>query len=259
MQKLVISCILAALPVIPAVALAMSPQGCGGDCKGCHTLTVKEANSLLKGIGEVKRIRNSPVRGLWELDFEKGGKKTVAYLDFSKKHVIPGPVFSIATKAPIAGSAVPQPPPAKVNVATIPVKDSIVMGNPRASRKLFVFTDPDCPFCSKMHAELKKLAKMDGNLGIYVKLFPLKMHPKAYDKSRAIMAGNSNKLLDAAFAGGTLPTPAAGAGKKGVDSTIKLAQSLGIGGTPTLVLPDGRIMPGFRKAEEIRQLIGGKQ
>lgn len=254
MRKCTIQAVFVALFMLPAVAFGMSPQGCGGDCKGCHSLTLKEANSLLKGIGEVKRVRNSQVRGLWELDFEKEGKKTVAYLDYGKKHVIPGPIFSIATRAPIGGSAVPQPPPATTNVASIPLSDSVVMGNAKASRKLFVFTDPDCPFCAKLHGELKKLAKLEPNLGIYVKLFPLKMHPKAYDRSRAILAGNSSKLLDAAFAGAALPAPAAGAGK-GVDATIKLGQSLGISGTPTLILPDGRIMPGFRKAEEIRKLL----
>lgn len=255
MQKIVVFGILAALPFLPASLHAMSPKGCGGDCKECHSLTLKEANSLLKGVGVVKRVKNSEVRGLWELDFEKEGKKTVAYLDFSKKHIIPGPIFSIATRAPISGNSVPQAPPAKVKASSIPVADSIVLGNRNASRKLFVFTDPDCPFCAKLHVELKKLVEKDRNLGVYVKLFPLKMHPKAYDKSRAILSGNGNRLLDAAFAGGTLPTPAAGAGK-GVDSTIKLAQTLGISGTPTLVLPDGRVMPGFRKAEEIRQLLG---
>ena len=254
MREYMLPLLVAALTVLPSVSFGMTQQGCGGECKGCHSLTLKEANSLLKGIGEVKRIKDSQVKGLWELDFEKGGKKTVAYLDYGKKHVIPGPIFNIATRAPIDGSAVPQPPPARTNVASIPLRDSIVLGNAKSYRKLFVFTDPDCPFCGKLHEELKKLAKLEPNLGIYIKLFPLKIHPKAYDKSRAILSGNSNKLLDLAFAGGVLPNPAAGAGK-GVDATIKLAQSLRITGTPTLVLPDGRIMPGFRKVEEIRQLL----
>ena len=240
-------------------AYAMSQQGCGGDCSGCHSLTVKEANTLLKGMGEVKKVNAAAVRGLWELDFVKDGKRAVAYMDYSKKHIMPGPVFSLATRAPIAKAAETKPaPPAKVKVSSIPLTNSVIMGNPAAKKKLFVFTDPDCPFCSKLHTELKKLVESDKKLAVYVKLFPLKMHPNAYDKSRAIMSGDANKLLDDAFSGAKLPAPAADAGK-GVDETVRLAQSLGIKATPTLVLPDGRVMPGYREAAEIRKLLAGKK
>ncbi|SNB46400.1 DsbC family protein [Geobacter sp. DSM 9736] len=240
-------------------AFAMLQQGCGGDCAGCHTLTVKEANALLTGMGEVKQVKTPPVRGLWELHFEKEGKKAVAYIDYGKKYVIPGPVYSIATRSPITGEAPPKPAAKKVNVSAIPLADSITMGNPKGKKRLFVFTDPDCPFCSKLHTELKKLVKLEPDVAVYIKLFPLKMHPKAYDKSRAIMQGSDpGKLLDEAFRGGSLPAPAP-QGAKGVDETIRIAGTLGINATPTLVLPDGSVLPGYRKAEEIKRLMAKKK
>lgn len=255
--------VLSLLAVSAANATAMTQQGCGGDCAGCHSLTVKEANILLKGMGEVKQVKTPAVRGLWELEFEKDGKKAIAYVDYGKKHLIPGPVYSIATRTPIAEAAATKPAkpaakPAKVKVSSIPLVNSVILGDPAAKKKLFVFTDPDCPFCSKLHAELKKLVETEKNLAVYVKLFPLKMHPNAYDKSRAIMSGDANKLLDDAFSGAVLPIPAPDAGK-GVDETIKLAQTLGITATPTLVLPDGTVMPGYRDAAEIRKLLAGKK
>jgi thiol:disulfide interchange protein DsbC len=45
--------------------------------------------------------------------------------------------------------------------------------------------------------------------------------------------------------------------KEPVDETIKLGESLGITGTPTLVLPDGRIVSGYREADKIKKLING--
>lgn len=240
-------------------ASAMSKEGCGGDCAGCHALTVKDANTLVKGLGgTVTRVKFPAMRGVWELDMEKEGKKAVAYLDFGKKHVIPGPIFDLATKKPISGGVQQTPAVTKVNPASIPLGNSIVLGNPQGKKRLFVFTDPDCPFCSRLHGDLKKLVAMDPDVAVYVKLFPLKMHPTAYDKSRVILQGQSAKLLDDAFAKLQLPAPGPATSAKGVDETIRLAKSLGVNSTPTLIFPDGSVMPGAKNAAEIRTLLAGK-
>jgi thiol:disulfide interchange protein DsbC len=56
-----------------------------------------------------------------------------------------------------------------------------------------------------------------------------------------------------------LPQPGAKDGKKPVDDTIKFAESIGINSTPTLVLPDGRIMPGFQEAAAVKELIAAEK
>jgi thiol:disulfide interchange protein DsbC len=217
-----------------------------------------EAGRLLDGVGKVVSVRHSPVRGLFEVSLESQGKQGVAYVDFAKKHLIPGPVFSLATKKPVNdGQQSQQQKPTKVDINSLPVKNSIVLGNPDGKKKLFVFTDPDCPFCSKLHMELVKLVYMEPDLGIFVKMFPLKMHPGAYDKARVILGGDSPYLLNKAFAGEQLPAATEKDRKEPVDETIKLGESLGITGTPTLVLPDGRIVSGYREADKIKKLING--
>lgn len=240
-------------------ASAMPKEGCGGDCAGCHALSVKEANDLVKGLGgKVTQVKSPAMRGVWEIDLEKEGKKAVAYLDFGKKYLIPGPIFNLTTKKPIAAGEQQTAPVKKVKSSSIPLGNSIVMGNPKGKKRLFVFTDPDCPFCSRLHGELKKLVAMDPDVAVYVKLFPLKMHPTAYDKSRVILQGKSVKLLDDAFAKLQLPAPGPETSAKGVDETIKLGRTLGVNSTPTLIFPDGSVMPGAKDAVEIKTLLAGK-
>jgi thiol:disulfide interchange protein DsbC len=41
-----------------------------------------------------------------------------------------------------------------------------------------------------------------------------------------------------------------------VDQTLVLAGELGITSTPTLILPDGMVVPGYKTAEAILMLIG---
>jgi thiol:disulfide interchange protein DsbC len=59
--------------------------------------------------------------------------------------------------------------------------------------------------------------------------------------------------LELSFAG--KPVPAPNCELPVVDQTIELARELGIRSTPTLVMPDGRVLPGYRKAEAILAII----
>ena len=246
---------LAAMLVATPVFAMSSSQGCGGDCAGCHSLSVQEANGILKDLATVKEVKPAAVRGLYELTVEKNGQTGTAYLDYGKKHLMAGQIYDI-DKRQMVGA----PPPAKkplerLDPATLKSEHSLVMGNPKGKKKLFVFTDPECPFCAKMHAELQKLVAMEPDLVIYIKMFPLKMHPHAYDKARVILGEKSLKLLEKSYAGGTLPAPGARDGKKAVDETMRFAESVGINATPTLVLSDGRIEPGFRDAQSVKELL----
>ena len=238
-------------------AYAMTQEGCGGDCAGCHSITVPEANRLFSGIAEVKSVRQAAVRGLFELVAVQNGHEAVVYLDYGKKNLIPGPIFDLSSRKPIT-----EPPPqaqriSSVQIDLVPVDNSIVMGNPRGKRKLFVFTDPDCPFCRKLHPELQKLAAAEPDLAIYVKMYPLKMHPNAFDKSRSILGSGSRELLDRAFSGEPVPSAGDRAPAKPVEETMRYAESIGISSTPTLIFPDGRIMPGYRESGELQKLIDG--
>lgn len=243
--------------LLAAPAFAMSAaEGCGGDCASCHTITLQEANRLLKNknVGTVKSVKQAPVRGLYELSIEQGGQTVVGYLDYGKKHLIGGQIFDLSTGR-LAGAPPEKKKVERINPAKLGAQNSLVLGNPYGKKKLFVFTDPECPFCAKLHAELKKLSALEPQLAIYIKLYPLKMHPKAYDKARVILGAKSLALLEHSFAGGALPAPGPKDPRKPVDDTIRFAESIGISSTPTLVLPDGRVLPGFKDAASIKALL----
>jgi thiol:disulfide interchange protein DsbC len=226
------------------------------NCATCHSLSKEEAKTLLKNFGEVKDIKPAPVKGLYEITFQQGNQQIAAYVDFSKQLILAGRIFDIDTRKMIS------PPPKKVprelsksQLDRIELEDSIIMGNGNGRKRMFVFTDPDCPHCKRLHEELKKLVSMEPDLAIHIKMYPLRMHRKAYDKARVILAAGSLDLLNKAFAGKKLPAPGEKDRKEPVDETIELAQSLGIRGTPAIVFPDGRLVTGFRDAKRMQALL----
>jgi thiol:disulfide interchange protein DsbC len=102
---------------------------------------------------------------------------------------------------------------------------------------------------------MKKVLEKTKDIVFYIKLYPLKMHKDAYWKSKSIVCNNSLKMLEDAFDKKQIPKTECDT--KEIDNTIKLAESLGITGTPTIILPDGRVHSGMIPADKLINLISG--
>jgi len=226
----------------------------GQDCAKCHTLKKDKAATLLKNFDQNIKVLGVSVgsaKYLFEVSVESKGKKGIVYIDFPKKRLFSGSLFQIQGKRNLTQERLSEIN--KVNVSQIPLGDAVLLGDKNAKYKVVVFTDPDCPFCAKLHDEMKKVVKERKDIAFSIKMFPLKMHAGAYDKSKAIVCEKSLALLENAFAKKSLPAPKCKT--TAVDDTIKLAAKLGITGTPALVMPDGRVVSGFRDANALKELI----
>lgn len=239
---------------LAAGAHAFPPEGGGGrKCTDCHKLTVQEAAGLLKsGVDRVLKVERSEVPGLWAVEVEKNGQKYPLYIDFSKKYVFTGNIISLSDHRNITSQRMAELN--KVDVAKIPLDDALLLGDKKAKTRVIVFTDPECPYCKRLHAELVEVVRRDPEIAFLIKMFPLKMHPNAYSISQSIVCAKSMEMLEASFAGKPVPPPLCQT--KAIDDNIALAQSLGINSTPTLVLPNGVVQPGFKRADDILRLLG---
>jgi thiol:disulfide interchange protein DsbC len=103
---------------------------------------------------------------------------------------------------------------------------------------------------------MKKVLEQREDIAFYIMMYPLPMHKDAYKKSKSIVCENSLALLEDAYDKKRLPEPTCETSI--VDDTIKLARSLDISGTPALILPNGSIVSGFKKADAIIGLIDKK-
>ncbi len=244
--------------------LALDKSGCEMDCQKCHTITKQEAKDILKEMripdAEIIKVELSPVKGLWEVSFlNKGqGQPKLLYVDFSKSFALPGPVVEIK-----GGKNKTQERLAKiqesrrVDFAKIPLNNGLVMGDVLAPNKVAVFTDPDCNFCEKLHKEMKQVLQTRKDIVFYLLLYPLSFHKDAYWKSKSILCNKSLKMLEEAYAHKEILRLECDA--KEIDANIKVAESLGITGTPTVVLPDGRIHSGTLPAKQLIEFISGRR
>jgi thiol:disulfide interchange protein DsbC len=101
---------------------------------------------------------------------------------------------------------------------------------------------------------MKKVVEKRKDIAFYIKMFPLKMHPGAYEKAKAIVCEKSLTLLDDAFEKKQLPKPKCETTV--IDENVKLAEKLGITGAPTLIMPDGKVIQGYKEADALIELVG---
>ena len=205
---------------------------------GLHDLLIRHCFASEKGVeipgrfgsalvDRVHGVRESEVPGLYVVDIEKDGQKVPVFLDAAGQYLISGNVIRLSDMTNLTQQYHAELN--RIDISRVPVEDALLLGNPSAATKVIVFTDPQCPFCSKLHAELQKVVARDPEIAFLIKMFPLKMHPEAYCDTKA------------------------------VDATLDLVEQIGIRSTPTLVLPDGRVVPGFKKADELLLMLGSRK
>jgi len=223
-------------------------------CMDCHKLDNKDAEGIIKKVvpnATVKNVKMSPVKGVWQIEFEAGeGKRGAFGLDFSKKYLV---------QFASVEDVVKQQKPQKVDASKIPLIDAITVGAATAKNKVIVFTDPDCPFCRQLHTIMKQVVAKRSDVSFALIMNPLPMHKDSPKKAQTILCTKSVDILDDAFAGKTVPEPAATCTAEAVERSKKLANALEFSGTPTLVRDDGLVLSGFLPEEKLIDWIDKKQ
>jgi thiol:disulfide interchange protein DsbC len=258
MKPFLSACTLAAFLALflsaPAEAFQKEPATAKG-CAECHKLTKEEAGKLLgKVVDNVVGIAQGPFPGIWEVDVAREGKTYPLYLDYSLKYLFNGQFIRLADMENLTGRRYQDLN--RVDVSSIPLKDAILVGSKSGKKKVIVLTDPTCPYCVKLHGEIKKAAAKDPEAAFYVMPYPRNRNDKAtYARCLAVVCEKSEKMLDDAYAGKELPAPSCKS--DAVDETMKLADRLKIQGTPTMILPDGRLISGSMDADALLSLLNG--
>jgi thiol:disulfide interchange protein DsbC len=128
----------------------------------------------------------------------------------------------------------------------------IVFGPKDARHTVTVFTDVDCPYCVKLHNEVPELNRLSVRVR-YLAYPRAGLNSAGYRKTVSVWcADDRSQALTDAKAGKPVP-------EKTCDNPVAdhfaLGQMLGITGTPTLVLDDGRIVPGYVPAARLAQAL----
>jgi thiol:disulfide interchange protein DsbC len=213
-----------------------------------------DLDKLRAAIGErvpgvkVERIAESPLPGLYEVVYNG---REILYTDARGELALIGNLYNLKTRYNLTQES--KDGLSRVDFASLPLDKAIVKKKGDGSRRLAVFSDPDCPFCKKLEGEL---AQID-NVTLYTFLYPLTaIHPDALRKARLVWCADDRaKAWDELMLKDIEP-PAA---KEGCDTPVEaiaaIAAQSAIQGTPGIVFPSGRLVQGYIPRDRIEELL----
>lgn len=138
----------------------------------------------------------------------------------------------------------------------LPINKAIVIKYGKGTRKIALFTDPDCPFCKTTDQDIHK-GMTNEDVTFYYYMNPLKIegHEEAPLKARKIWCSpDKGKAWVNWMMTGTLPNNA-GTCANPVDDTKKLSTSLGFLSTPIMIFDNGYVWRGQMTTEQMKAML----
>ncbi len=195
-----------------------------------------------------KDIVESPVSGLYQVNL---GPR-VFYITRDGRYFINGMVLDLKEgrnlTAMAAGSA-----RARV-LGALDEKDMIIFSPEKGKVKhtITVFTDVDCFYCQKFHSQIQDYL----GLGIRVRYLAWprsRINSPSYFKSVSVWcAKDRHKALTDAKLKKPVPMKVC---KNPVARYMQLGRDMGVNGTPTIVLENGHVVPGYVPASGLIKIL----
>ena len=210
--------------------------------KGADEAAIRKA---LPGL-QIDSIDPAPIAGFYEVVVGSH----VVYVSADGRYMLQGDLIDLNTRLSLT-----EPRRRAAQRAAIESlgEDKMILFKPeKVKHKVTVFTDIECGYCRKLHSEI------DQYLGEGIEVRYL-MYPRAgvgssaYKKAVAVWcADDRNSALTEAKAGKSIEMKTC---DNPVDEHMELAASLGLRGTPFIVLENGQVQPGYVPAKQLARLL----
>jgi len=234
-------------PIFAAAALALVSSLALAD--DTAEQAIRKSLESLQLETPVESISASPLAGLYEVKL-KGSR--VLYASADGQFVMQGYLFQLKDGKPVNLTEKTERLGVSKLINGIPVAETVVypaIGETKSH--ITVFTDTTCPYCHKLHAEVPALNKM----GIEVRYvaFPRQgLGSPGDEQLQAVWCSADKKAaMDKMVEGDDIKAAKCA---NPVSKQFALGQSIGVNGTPAIVLADGQVIPGYQPAAQVAKL-----
>lgn len=206
------------------------------------------ADTIAKAIGvERGNVKPSPIPGVYQIQHQR----EFAYVTADGRYLLRGDLVDLKTGEELTENL--RRADRLEVLAKLGPKKLIEFAPPApvaAKYTVTVFTDIDCGYCRKLHSEIAQYNAK--GIAIRYAFFPRSgPDTESWKSAEAVWcSADQRKALTDAKAGQTIKI----SGKvcdNPVAEEYKIAQDLGIRGTPMMVLPNGDVYPGYVPAAQL--------
>lgn len=200
----------------------------------------------------VEGVRATPLEGFFEVRLATGER---FYSDAEGEYFLVGDLYENASGGLVNLTEQGRNGERAERLAEVPESERVIFRGAGENRaEVLVFTDPTCPYCRQLHEEVPRLNEL--GIEVHYLAFPRTgMNAQGARSMQQIWcADNAAEAMSAAKRQESLSGTASC--DNPVEAQYHLGLELGVQGTPAIVLPDGRLVPGYVPAERLAAMLG---
>ncbi len=232
-------------PLIHRFVLVLLAFGCSAAAADDSEVRSRIAASL-PGV-EVDGVRQTPIEGLYEVTVGAN----VAYVSADGRYHLYGDLVDVAEGASLTE--------ARRSELRLAVLESMGAGksidfSPESPRHtVTVFTDVNCGWCRRFHQQVPALNAK--GVAVRYLFFPVISEESFADAEAVWCADNRNEAMTRAKAGEKIEPKAC---ETPIGDHFALGRQLGVRSTPTIIMEDGSVRPGFMEAGDLAAMLDGE-
>ncbi|WP_083250785.1 DsbC family protein [Acidihalobacter aeolianus] len=234
--------ILACCLLMPAAALADAGKTAADNAKALRQRLVK----LIPGQAP-DSVQPTPIPGLFQVRY---GLK-VFYLTGNGRYLIQGQLVDLKDRQNLTDTSLDK---ARLSLLDTLPASSFIEYRPKGKARytISVFSDVDCPYCRALHAEVPALNRK--GVAVRYLFFPRSGPdtPSYYTAVSAWCAKDRQTAFTRAMEGKAIPKATCA---NPVKRDFDLGVRFGVEGTPTIVLQNGQVLPGYLPVDKLMQAI----
>ena len=191
-------------------------------------------------------ISETPIEGI--LMVQVNGD--IVYTTSDGKYLIQGRLVDMDTREDLTESA--KADIRKELMIGIDTSSQITFAPDEPEYELMVFTDIDCGYCRKLHAQMEEYNEQ--GIAISYMAFPRAgVGSRSYEKAVSVWCAEDQQEAMTQAKQGADPDPMQC--ENPIAEQYQLGMQLGVTGTPALLTPDGALIPGYVPPEKLRQRL----
>ena len=199
---------------------------------------------------KVLEVNSTPIDSIKEVMVDGGRGSEILYISKDGKYIINGTIFDIDNRVDLTDQK--KSIIRKEVMKSFGTSQRIDFLPEKMDHHITVFTDIDCGYCRKLHAEMAEYNAL--GIGISYLFFPRAgLQSGSFDKAVNVWcASDQQQAMTSAKAGEAVDA-------KTCDNPIadhyKAGVTAGVSGTPALVLDNGVLMPGYLPPIQLKQRL----
>ena len=217
---------------MPALATAENAVKSANGIEGAEMLKLA-LHRTMPGVIPTK-ITESPITGLYEVIVGS----QVVYMSADARYMIEGDLYDFRTKTNVSENA--KTDIRLAAISQLDEKDMLIYKPEKTSATITVVTDIDCPYCRRLHSEVPQY--LENGIQVRYIFMPLKGSSDMKKTISVWCSDDPQTALDIAKSGGDVDEKSC---DNPIEEHLKLARTLGVRGTPAILLEDGSLLPGY--------------